>query len=90
MNWKIKAAAIGGFLVPLFWGVAAFILFNAPESAWTSAFWSLVYLTCPFWILPGTAGMILMPIFNAGLYALIAAGVIELRLRKPGEGSKDI
>jgi hypothetical protein len=73
-----KAAIIGG-LVPLWWGVLSFVFFNARESVWTNTYWTIVYATCPFWYLPGDAGMILMPILNAGLYALVAAGLVTIR-----------
>ena len=82
---RVIAAAVIGFLVPIFWGIAAFILFNAGESFWTTVFWWLVYLTCPFWILPGTAGMLLMPFLNAGLYGLVAAGTLQFHARMAKE-----
>lgn len=62
-----------GFLVPVFWGILSFVLFNAKESAWTTLYWYLVYVTCPFWLLPtSTATTILMPFLNALLYGAIA------------------
>jgi hypothetical protein len=79
---RITTAAVIGFVVPVLWGSAAFILFNARQSIWTDVFWWLVYLTCPFWILPGTAGMLLMPFLNAGMYGLIAAGTLRLHSRE--------
>jgi hypothetical protein len=77
----IRNAAIVGALVPLFWGIRSFIFFNAKESMWTNVYSAIVYITSPFWYLPGTAGMILMPILNAGVYALVAAGVVAVRRR---------
>lgn len=79
MNKSIRNAAIVGGLVPLWWGILSFVFFNAKESIWTNVYWGLVYATCPFWYLPGDSGMVLMPILNAGLYALIAAGLIAIR-----------
>lgn len=63
-------AAIAGFFVPIFWGILGFILFNAPESKWTDMFWDAVYITCPFWAIPGLLGRFSMPFLNAGLYAI--------------------
>jgi hypothetical protein len=75
--------AIGAF-VPIFWGVAAFIGFNARESKWTDLFWNLVYITCPPWLLPETNwSMVVTPLANAVVYGLaaflisIAIGVIS-------------
>ena len=81
VNRQIIVAAGVGFFAPIFWGIAAFVLFNAPESTFTNVFWNLVHTTCPFWNLPGMAGMLLMPFLNAGLYALLWAGVGNLKRR---------
>ena len=88
MPTRVKVAAAIGFLAPIFWGILAFIFFNAAESFLTTLFWYLVYVTCPFWFLPGRLGMWLMPFLNAALYVLIAAGTLRFR-RTPsdrGEG----
>ncbi len=72
--------AIGAF-VPIFWGVAAFIGFNARESKWTDLFWNLVYITCPPWLLPETNwSMVVTPLANAVLYGL-AAFLISIAIR---------
>jgi hypothetical protein len=62
-----------GALVPIFWGVVAFINFNARQSKWTDLFWNLVYITCPPWLLPENDwSMVLTPLANAVLYGLVA------------------
>jgi hypothetical protein len=61
-----------GFLVPLFWGIAGFVLFNLKEGFLSDVFWGAVYITCPFWVLPGLWGSIVMPFLNAALYGGIA------------------
>ncbi len=76
-----------GFAVPVFWGVLSFIFFNAPNSWWTDAYWYLVYITCPSWLVPETsASWLITPILNACLYgsvALIIVGIWRgLRARK--------
>jgi hypothetical protein len=64
--------ALGAF-VPLFWGVAAFIEFSAPNSKWTDLFWNLVYITCPPWLLPENDwSMVVTPLANAVLYGFVA------------------
>jgi hypothetical protein len=72
--------AFGAF-VPLFWGVARFILFNAKQSAWTDLFWNLVYITCPPWLLPeNNWSMLITPLANAVLYGLVAF-LVSLAIR---------
>ena len=76
----LKWAAIG-FMVPVFWGVLGFILFNARESIWTTLFWILVYITCPPWLVPETSmtpGWVVAPILNACLYGTVAVGIVRL------------
>jgi hypothetical protein len=72
---RLKKIALGGFilgaLVPLFWGVLAFILFNAPEGWFSRAFWDAVYLTCPFWSINGGKALVLMPLLNGCMYAAV-------------------
>ena len=56
MTPTARAALIGfavGVLIPLLWGVLNFALFGVPEGAFSRAFWTLVYITCPFWVLDG-------------------------------------
>jgi hypothetical protein len=61
--------AILGFAFPLLWGIAGFVFFSAKESIWTNIFWSLVYVTCPFWLLPANLiTTIITPFLNAALY----------------------
>ena len=67
----LLSAAIG-FLVPIFWGVLGFILFNIPEGPFSRAYWDLVYISCPFWwILPDQYAFWLMSPLTAILYAVI-------------------
>lgn len=54
-----------GALVPLFWGVLGFLLFNIPEGPLSRIFWGAVYLTCPFWVIAGNKALILMPVLKA-------------------------
>ena len=79
MRPKIVSAAIIGALVPVFWGIMSFVLFNA-NGRWTNVYWSLVYLTCPFWLISGNAGTILAPILNGGLYGLAAFVFYKYRI----------
>ncbi len=79
MRRKVALWAIIGFLMPLFWGITSFVLFSA-KGTWTTAYWYLVYATCPFWLLPGLAGEILMPVLNAVLYGTLA--YFFLRVKK--------
>jgi hypothetical protein len=65
--------ALIGFFVPIFWGVAGFILFNLREGLLSRIFWGLVYFTCPFWSLPADLIFtILTPFLNAALYGGLA------------------
>jgi hypothetical protein len=78
----LKWAAIG-FMAPVLWGVLGFILFNARESFWTTLFWILVYITCPFWLLPESSISWLdwldTPVLNACLYGSIAMVIVRIR-----------
>jgi hypothetical protein len=64
---------VAGALVPLFWGVLGFLLFNAPEGSLSRLFWGAVYITCPFWVIEGNKALILMPVLNGSMYCAIAA-----------------
>jgi hypothetical protein len=65
-------SAAAGFLVPIFWGVLGFILFNISEGPFSRAYWDLVYISCPFWwILPDQYAFWLMSPLTAILYAVI-------------------
>jgi hypothetical protein len=72
-----------GFMVPVFWGVLSFILFNAHQSLWTDVYWLLVYITCPFWLLPDTSiswvDWLDTPVLNACLYGSIAIVIVRIR-----------
>ncbi len=73
MKKMVIRFAILGFAVPLFWGVAGFVFFSVKESIWTTIFWWLVYVTCPFWLLPANLfTTIITPFLNAALYGGIA------------------
>jgi hypothetical protein len=65
-----KAVAIGGCIglfVPLFWGIAGMVLFNA-TGVLAEVFWASVYITCPAWLLPGVWGSpFVIPLLNCGL-----------------------
>ena len=70
---RVAMWAFVGFLVPIFWGVMAFIFFTARESRWTDLFWYSVYVTCPPWLLPkNSLSMWITPVANAVLYGLVA------------------
>jgi hypothetical protein len=65
--------AILGFAFPLFWGAAGFVFFSTRESIWTNIFWWIVYVTCPFWLLPANMiTTIITPFLNAALYGGLA------------------
>jgi hypothetical protein len=78
----LKWAAVG-FMVPVFWGVLSFILFNARQSLWTDVYWYLVYVTCPFWLLPESSiswvDLLDTPVLNACLYGSIAMVIVHVR-----------
>ena len=78
----LKWGAIG-FMVPVFWGVLSFILFNARQSLWTDVYWYLVYITCPPWLLPETSlswlDLLDTPVLNACLYGSIATVIARIR-----------
>jgi hypothetical protein len=80
MKRRVIWWAILGFLVPLFWGVASFIFFSAKESVWTNIFWGLIYVTCPFWLLPANlTTTIITPFLNAALYGGLAFLLLNAR-----------
>ena len=66
---------IAGVLVPLFWGILSFFVFNAPENWISHAYWRAVYLTCPFWIIEGNKALILMPLLNGLAYAVLCVAI---------------
>jgi hypothetical protein len=70
MKKRVIQWAVVGFAIPIFWGVMSFIWFNAKESVWTTVYWDLVYVTCPFWLLDTPS--ILTPVLNATFYSLLA------------------
>ena len=76
MKIPVRAMLVGfliGAFVPVFWGILSFVLFNGPENWFSKAYWGTVYLTCPFWRIDGEKAMILMPLLNGLMYAVIAA-----------------
>ena len=82
---KVRTPAIGftiGALIPLFWGILGFVLFNVPEGLASHLFWSAVYTTCPFWIIEGNKALVLMPLLNGATYALVFAAVASF-IHKP-------
>jgi hypothetical protein len=68
-----------GALVPLFWGVLSFLLFNVPEGWFSRAYWHAVYITCPFWRINGEKALVLMPLLNGCMYAIIALVIVKVR-----------
>jgi hypothetical protein len=73
------AGFIAGFLVPIFWGVMAFLLWGAPQDRFAELFWQVVYLTCPFWGIDNHS-MILLPALTGVLYAGMAV-ILTLMIR---------
>jgi hypothetical protein len=76
-----RAALIGfaiGAVVPLFWGILGMLLFNIPEGWFSRAFWKAVYVTCPFWFIDGDKALVLMPLLNGFMYAVVALLVMRL------------
>ena len=72
MKKIVTVASCLGLFVPLFWGIAGLFLFNLKESLASEVFWAAVYISCPFWALPGLWGSVAMPLLNAFLYGSIA------------------
>ncbi len=73
MKKRVIWWTILGFVIPVFWGVASFVFFSARESVWTNVYWGLVYVTCPFWLLPSnTTTTVMTPFLNAALYGGLA------------------
>jgi hypothetical protein len=87
LNWKRPVFIWGliGALVPIFWGILGFILFNMKQSMWSDLFWSAVYLTCPPWLLPENAySEWITPLLNGALYGGAALLVVLIRRRAVG------
>lgn len=82
MRRTVVIASAIGFVVPILWGCASFLLFNMKESTASRLFWGTVYTTCPFWVLPGLWGSVAMPFLNAALYGLVGF-LIGILIRKP-------
>jgi hypothetical protein len=82
---KARTPIIGflvGALIPLFWGILGFLLFNIPEGLGSRIFWDAVYLTCPFWVIEGNKALVLMPLLNGLTYALLLSVIASLYRRK--------
>ena len=81
MNKKVAQIALVGFvvgaLIPLFWGILGFLLFNVPEGWFSRAYWNAVYITCPFWRISGEKALVLMPLLNGCMYAIIALAIAK-------------
>jgi hypothetical protein len=73
MRRQVIWCAAAGFVIPLFWGFVSFIFFGAKQSVWADVYWLLVYVTCPFWLLPESLPQIWTPVLNAVLYGGLAA-----------------
>lgn len=80
---KLGSSLIVGFiigaLVPLFWGILSLILFNVPEGWFSRLYWTAVYLTCPFWKIGGEKALVLMPLLNGCLYAMLSVTLHAVR-----------
>jgi hypothetical protein len=78
---RLKPQLLLGFLVgafvPVFWGILSFLLFNLPEGRANGVYWKIVYITCPFWEITGQKALILMPLLNGCLYAIITLAVVK-------------
>jgi hypothetical protein len=72
---------VAGALVPLFWGILGFLLFNVAEASLSRLFWGAVYLTCPFWVIEGNKALVLMPVLNGIMYCAIVAMLTLLHRR---------
>ena len=71
-----------GACVPIVWGLVSFMAFSAPESHWTDLYWSVVYVSCPAWLLPESKwSLLITPPANALLYGL-GAFLISIALRR--------
>jgi len=86
MKRAITIAAVIGFLVPILWGTVALIGSGTRESPATDFFWSIVYITCPPWLItqpPFGYGPV-TAVINAALYGTIASIFYPLvkRLRR--------
>jgi hypothetical protein len=85
LEMKARVLAIGflaGALVPLFWGVLGFLMFNVREGLGSRIFWDAVYLTCPFWVINGNKALVLMPLLNGLTYALLLLVIARLFRQK--------
>lgn len=78
--------ALVGFFVPIFWGAFSFLLFNARETVWTTAFWNVVYVTCPPWRL--NVPSIFVRLLNAALYVLLIVVFLAARQVLKGGGMR--
>jgi hypothetical protein len=82
---KARTSIIGflvGAMVPLFWGILGFLLFNVREGVGSRIFWDAVYLTCPFWAIDGNKALVLMPLLNGLTYALLLTVIARFFSRK--------
>jgi hypothetical protein len=43
----VLVSMLVGFVVPIFWGVLSFVLFNAPQSPLADLYWDAVHITSP-------------------------------------------
>jgi hypothetical protein len=85
MKRSVKIGAVIGFLMPILWGFASFLLFNLPEGPAADLYWRLNHIFCPFFIFPT---IIELPL-TAGLYALVASSItIAIRRLRPSEASE--
>lgn len=77
-------AALIGFVVPIFWGILAMVLFNLQHPFWTKVFWVCVYVTCPGWLIPGGRDWVIIatPFANALVYVLITYAWLIIRQRR--------
>lgn len=85
MRRWIIAAAVVGFLIPVWCGFFQMLLFTAKDvPPWLDfVYWRLPYIICPPWALgDGRAfWMIGIPVLNSILYAAIVYALLGLRAR---------
>jgi len=83
MKFRVGIAAAIGFLLPVFFGFVAVLLFSPRASNfWRTAVLRIPYLLCPVLLLTDISSTwwYLSPLTNATLYGLIA--YLWIRVRK--------
>jgi hypothetical protein len=73
LRFSLLIGFLAGAIIPAFWGVLGLLLFNVPEGQFRRMYGDAVYLTCPFWRIDGEKALILMPLLNGSMFAILAA-----------------